>query len=228
MTWLTHILIAIALLPAEDMKGIHAGFYHQIIEQNSVDSARGEIFIAFPSLVHIHITSPVNQIMRLTSDQMIIYYPDSREGFVYNNASPLNTTWLMTIGTGKAESIFEGMKLKLLTHYSRGDSEIWMWERPRNKKSPLLRIKMLKINDLLRTIIFFNENGETLAVNRYNNYEMIADTFYLPTHIESITHTQQGTSREIVDLTDPEALPVLPQNVIDFTIPPDARVKTYE
>ncbi len=228
MSSVLQIITMLALLPAQDMKGIQAGFFHILDDGRSIDSASGEIFIVFPSLTHIHITRPVNQIMRISTDEMIIYYPDTKEAFVYENPSPLSTAWLLNLGKGTIENTFEGMKLKLLNQYTIANQQISIWEKPKKKKEPLLRIKVIKEDGLLKQLVFFNENGETLAVNKYENYEQIADTFYIPTHIESITHTSDGVSRELIKLKSPRALERIPEGIIDFTIPPDAKTQTYD
>ena len=228
MTNIIQLITMLALLPAGDMNAIQSGFFHILDDGRSADTARGEIYIVFPALTHIHITQPVNQIMRISTDEMIIYYPDTKEAFVYKNPSPISTSWLTNLGKGAIENTFEGIGLKSLNKYSIADKEVSFWEKPKKKKEPLLRIRVIKENGLLSKLVFFNEDGETLAVNNYGDYKQIADTFYLPTHIENVTNTTTGKSREIIILSSPEALSRAPAEIIDFKIPPDAHINTYE
>lgn len=214
-------------MPASDMRAVHAGFFHKTMENGTADSVSGEIYIAFPSRTYIHISDPIEQIMVLTSDRMMIYYPKSKKGFDYLDGSPLSTSWLMALGKGTIGDILKDYEIERISSSNRGDTSISVWQPKENKKKRKLQIRVFEYDNLLRKLVFTNDN-DTLATNYYDDYVEIAEDFYFPTKIESINNSNGEQYRETIRFDNPEALVRPPAKIIDFHFPPDAKVKTYE
>ena len=217
----------VALMPASDMRAFHAGFFHKTLENGNADSVSGEIYIAFPNRTYIQISEPIEQIMVLKSDEMMIYYPESNKGFDYLNVSPLSTSWLLALGKGTIDDILEDYKLEKIESNRYGDTSISLWQLRGNKNKPKLKIKVFEYDNRLQKLVLIKDK-DTLATNYYKNYIEIAKNFYFPTKIESIANSKDGQFREIIRFDSPEALIRPPAEIIDFHFPPDAKVKKYE
>ena len=221
------LLFVISSLYSQQIKGIHAQFERKIIEDTSIDSISGEIYIAFPNLVYIRISNPLDQIMVLTEDEMKIYYPNRNVGFRYISSSLLSTGWLVALCRGRLDDLLPRLNLKLFETKTHGETTVTIWKPIKRKSRKKFAIEVHKSGGLVRKIVTMAKK-DTLAINIYKKYELVSKNFYFPILIVNDTYSGKAITREIIKLSNPEVLERIPQDIVDFQFPPDARIKIYK
>jgi len=208
------------------IKTISVEFTREYSESNTKEIIKGKIYYRAPSKTVIKIENPIVQWMILEGKEMIIYYPDDKKAFrIISTWNPFSMPFFQAfVGVVKEDYGLTELGYTLANYETNDNSLISHWNPPKNLSKFLGEfILEFKDNKIIR-VELRNAKGKTLSKSLYKNHILYGAT-YFPLEIFTIKYLKSGSTFERIVYRNPQFNSSLPQEVIDFKIPADIKVK---
>lgn len=196
--------------------------------ENKKETIKGNIYYQGLNRVVLKVTEPVLQWMILEGNTMLIYYPNERKAFRFISKNPFSLPFFQAfIGVLRGDFGLSEAGFKLARKEVRKDTLLTLWEPPKQAK----RILGTTIVGLVENRLAFAEvqdaKGERLIRTTYSNHFQYGVSF-LPLEIISVRYQKRDSIIEKVIYAVPQFNVTLPQEVTNFKIPEDIKIKGVE
>lgn len=210
-------------------RSLVVGFTRTITKENTIDVVKGNLYFRGPTWIIIKVIEPINQWLVYKDSIMHIYYPDERKAFRFNYKTSFSLPFYQTFILAGIEDEFGLSKagFKLVRHDIKADTLLSYWESPKNLKKMLDIVIIGLIKDKLVKIEILDKKGKKKAKTTYNNY-FYYNKYVLPLEINSIVYHKNDSVVEKVIYTNPQFDVALPQEIVNFEIPNDVKIKEIE
>lgn len=199
-----------------------------ITEGRTAEVVKGKLFYQEPKRIVIKVTDPINQWMVLEDNKMLIYYPNEQKAFRFSSKPPFSLPIFQAfVGSIKNDLGLSGAGFKLVRHEVIGDTLLTYWAPPDKIKKIMGNTTVGQIKDVFSFIEVHNAKGEKLAKTTFNNHLKYNDT-YFPMEITSISYQEKDSIIEKVTYSNPQFNVPLPQNITNFTLPTNVKIKEVE
>lgn len=208
------------------IKTISVEFTREYSEDNTKEIIKGKIHYQSPSKTVIKIMDPINQWMILEDKEMLIYYPDDKKAFrIISSQNPFSMPFFQAfIGVVKEDYGLTELGYTMANYETNDNSLISHWNPPKNLSKFLGKIILeFKDNKIIRMELK-NTDGKTIIKSLYKNHIFHGAT-YFPLEISTTTYLNASFTFEKIVYRHLQFNSSLPQDIVDFKIPEDIKVK---
>lgn len=216
-------------LLAGTMPPFSARFERVIIEDSTVDTARGRICFVAPWRIYYLVDYPLDQQLSVVKNTMTIYYPEQNNGFVIQTRSRLENP--LSQQSVLAEDLTQAMPrlgFGLAGQTVSNDTNYAVWRPKRPGTNPLARVVFGRCrgNHVFTQVI--RKDDRPLSETWFSDYITI-DTFALPTRIEHHRFAEDGSRTEdVMTYTMVDTSTGFIDSLGSLRVPPDAEMKRME
>lgn len=226
------LVVLFVLLPlcpvrvcGQTAENISVEFTRTITRNSSHETVKGYMYYQAPDKVMIKVVDPVKQWLVYQGMSMLIYYPDENRAFKFTSENPFEVPFFQAFASVVREDFgLSEAGFTLFQNEMRGDTLVTYWKPPQQTKEVLGNTITGLAKDKLVFVEVQDTKGKALITTTYRNHFKFGETFF-PLEVESVRHQESDSVVEKMVYSHPQFDVALPQEVIDFKIPPDAEVR---
>ena len=212
------------------IKTLSASFQREEIENDRLLKTEGTIFFSIPDRVWIVVKKPVNQIIKIDSTFMLIYYPANNLAFKINSKNSFSSSFISPfIASLRSDYGLSDLNYQMKKFEMVLDTLITEWHPHEQDKKKLgtTIIKMVS-NKINQVIILDTSNKNSLQKFVFKNYILINNIHWVPNSVTTFKNVSKNQFFDKVELKNIYIDAALPDSIIGFTIPPNATIKEYK
>lgn len=217
-------------LSAQTINTIAVGFTKTTEKGSSKEVVKGNLYYLTSKDIVLKVVEPVTQWIVFKERTMLIYYPDEKTAFQFKSKNPFFLpSSQMFIGTVQKDIglLLSGIGFNLVRNEVKQDMLLTYWEPPQSSKKILGNIVIGLNNNMLALIKIYNPKGELVSEITYRNY-FKHGVWSFPMEVISVQHRKGGYITEKVIFSNPKFNAELPEEVINFNLPVNIKVKEIE
>ena len=203
-------------------------FERKVVQGDSEDIVKGISYYQAPQKLFIDVQEPINQIMIIENDVMLIYYPVEKKAFRIKARGPIPMPFIQTIlSFMKDDYGLTEMGYTLDKHETKDNTLYTYWKPPRDLKKHLGKFVLGTTKGVLVYAEARTSKDKPAVKSFYSKHtELSGRPFPLKAHSE----IYNGSNRvdEYVTYSDVKLNVSLPDNVVNFKLPDTIPVKEVE
>lgn len=201
-------------------------FMREYTQNGEKETVSGMVYCQPPDKIFLRVTSPVNQWMVFEGKVTTIYYPADTQAFIITSRFSSYPPFVQGfLGAAEKDYGLSGLGYTLRDYEVQGDTLLSYWVPPK-ALSRFMGETILKIRD---DKIIHTESksarGKTLRRSANKNHALWNGTYFPMEIVTTEYYSATDSTLEKVVFSDPNFNPALPEEVVNFQIPPDAKVK---
>lgn len=200
------------------------GQFSRTVDENSLtDSTQGEFYYVGSSKMYIEVNHPIHQIMTFSNRTMVLYYPESKQAFLFKTSNPMILPLVPGLKAAiRADYGLKEMGLRLEDQKIRGDTLISYWAHPKGRDK-LGQYKVVEVKDRLQQTEFEIPDLTIRNITTFTDYIEVSGMIF-PSHIISDISNAEGFVIEKVTLKNLKVDLKIPDHVRKFSIPKDVKI----
>lgn len=203
---------------------LHSQFVRAYQESGRVDTLRGAFYYLGPNHVYFDIVAPLRQIMVIQDREMTIYYPEHNRGFIIEAKNPVTLPMVPGIMAAVRQDYgLTALGYEIDDQAVQGDTLVTTWRHPQGGDL-LGAFRLGRVDDRLTYAIYSPSEVGAEVKTVFEDYRSVG-TLQVPTFIRTDNRSLRGTAWERLRLISPTINPPVPDAVLHFQIPSDARVE---
>lgn len=209
------------LAPLLVLATFSATFERKVIEHYSQEITRGTVYYQAPGKVVVEVTDPVNQVMVVKDNSMIIYYPNDRKAFRIKTEHSIPLPFIQGIISMMQEDYgLTGQGFMLVRHEVIRDTLYTSWDPPGKNKKFLGGFILGKIEEKIVYAEAKTPTGKIAAKSFYHDHIRWGGKF-IPLKVLSEVYNPSGSlqQQETVIYSNVNFNPVIPDHIVNFKIP---------
>jgi len=186
------------------------------------------LYYQAPDKALVRVQYPINQIMMLTANQLIIYYPDSNKAFRIRSTKTISLPFAQIFGSvAKEDYGLSDLGYQLAKHKLKHDTLFTYWDPPGKARNLLGNTVLAEVGEKLVYVEAQSPKGGVISKSFFRNHlesdgilfpgEVLTEVYY-----DSITSTEYTTYKNVQINVD------LPNWVSEFMIPDSCDVEEIE
>ncbi|MCX7821266.1 MAG: hypothetical protein N2258_06285 [Brevinematales bacterium] len=214
------------LLHAGEVKTAEVPFKKTVkIDQKQTEIVEGIIYFTGGENILIKVYKPLNQLVIITKFTNIFYYPDENSGIAIIYSRPVISQMKMQFDLFSRDDMgLSEAGYKVEKSYKTNDMLMSLWTPPDKYKKQLGNVELgLRKNRIVLNKMY-SPDGKLLLTAEYDDFEKINDLTF-PKRIKTTTFQNNIVREEEVIYTNPKVNIKLPQEIINFKIPENAKIK---
>lgn len=223
---ITTLFIVRLHLHSQIIQTIFAEFSREYKSENGKEIVEGKIYyLTQMEKLVIKVNHPVKQIMTIKGNETILYYPDTRKAFRITSQIPNSMPFFqLFIGVIKEDYGLTDLGYTFANYKRKGNKLISHWNPPKNLSRFLGEIVLEYVDNKLVYVESKNFKGKIISKAFYKNHISFGSN-YFPLEISVTKNTKLHSSVEKIVYKNIKFNSSLPQNIINFKLPPDVKVK---
>lgn len=210
--------------PVETGPVLYSQFVRAYQESGRVDTLRGAFYYLGPNHVYFDVVAPLRQIMVIQDREMTIYYPDHNRGFIIEAKNPVTLPMVPGIMAAVRQDYgLTALGYEIEGQAVEGDTLVTTWRHPQGGDL-LGSFRLARVDDRLAYAVYSPSEVGAAVKTVFEDYQSVG-TLQVPTFIRTDNQSLRGTAWERLRLIDPTINPPIPDAVLHFQIPSDARVE---
>jgi outer membrane lipoprotein-sorting protein len=222
------MLLVFPVISVITFNTLSLNFERQVIENNSNEITKGTIYYESDKNTIIDVNYPLHQIMIISKNIMIIYYPEQKKAFRFITKNPLPPIFVHSILMSLKDDFgLTEMDFKLSDNEIRNDTLYTYWDPPEIAKKILGKYIIGIENDKLVYVEIKNSKNKVIAKSYYSNHIPIGEKFIaLKIYSESFNNSQ--IFKEYISYSDVKFNIKFPDYISNFKIPEEISIKDIE
>jgi len=211
---------------AEGLNPLTVGFAREYTQNGEKEIASGTVYCQPPDKIFLRVTYPVNQWMLFEDRVTTIYYPADTQAFIITSRFSSYPPFVQGfLGAAEKDYGLSDLGYTLRDYNVQGDTLLSYWVPPK-ALSRFLGETILKINDnKIVHIESMSARGKTLRKSVNKNHALWNGSYFPMEILTTEYYSKMDSTQERVIFSDPDFDPALPQEVLNFQIPPETKVK---
>lgn len=223
---LLNVITAVAL----SLNTLSAGFERAISESNKKDVTRGSIYYQAESRTIMKIDFPINQILIFSKNNLQVYYPEKKSAIILKSESPFPVPFFYNfLGVLKEDFGLSNIGYRLTRHEIKDNILYTHWvlssEGKKNTKNHYFILGTKK--NMIVSTESRNSKGELSSKTEFKNHIQF-NNYFFPTEILSKYYHKTGTSKERVTFSNIRFNGKIPDAILNFQVPSDAKVEEIQ
>lgn len=204
---------------------ISVEFEREYTNKNKKECLKGQLFYKAPSRIIVRIKNPVNQWIIYEKNEMTIYYPDENRAFHFISQFPLSLPFFQPlINVTKEDFGLSDLGYTLEKYERKGANLFSIWIPPKNASKFLGEFSLEYQDNKLIFSEIKNAKGKIISKSFYKNHIRYG-YYFLPMEISITYYSNSQPCSELVKFINPHFNSTFPQEVMDFKIPENTKVK---
>lgn len=205
-----------------------ADFQRECSDGPGTERISGIVYYQGPEKVLVQVQRPVNQIMVVTGNRLIIYYPDDNRAFRITSRGPVSLPFAQIFTSiAKEDYGLSDLGYVLANSEFRGDTLFTYWHPPVRAKNLLGESVLGEVYEKLVYVETRGPKGQLMSRSRLSEH-LDLQGLYFPGEVLTEVHADFGISTERTVYENVELNVDLPEWVTGFSIPDSADVKEIE
>jgi outer membrane lipoprotein-sorting protein len=214
-------------------KTFTAEFQRETIENNELLSTKGSIFFYLPYNVLIDVNEPLNQIMKIDSNLMLIYYPEENKATKIKSNEPLTLPIISPFFSATKNDFGLSLIGYSIKDYNMiSDTLITKWINPNIDDEKSLYFIIKSFNNSISEVAVYKSNSnkiiKRMIFNSYVSYVTINNEISFPQELVIYDNEDSEQIVETITLKNIKIDIQLPDSVINFKIPSNAEVEEVQ
>lgn len=203
-------------------------FERKVAQGDSTEIIRGVAHYQSPQKLFIEVKHPINQIMIIDGETMLIYYPLEKKAIRYKTKTQIPIPFVQTIiSIVKDDYGLTEMGYTLKKRKTEDNTVYTYWDPPRELKKHLGSFILGITNERLVYVEAKNPRGKTIAKSSYKKHIEIMGKF-IPMEIHTDIYDETKIKAEDVLYSNVKLNIPLPDDVVKFKLPENISVKDVE
>jgi len=189
---------------------------------------KGKIFFKAPDKVVCTVSYPINQLIIVEGNSLIIYYPEEKKALKIRSQNPFSPPllqWLMM--AIKRDYGLSELGYKLEKYKRIGDTLFIYWAPPEHLEKSY---GMIKIAEIEGRFIYFESHTPKgkLSTKAIFRKHIKFENSFLPSEIHQEFYSESDTVRETVSFKNIQFNIVIPDSILNFKIPNNIPIEEIE
>ncbi len=205
-------------------------FFRKIVRENEkeIDKVEGILYFTGEERIFVRVTKPINQIVVFAKFTNIFYYPDEKSAVIITYSKPNILPMKMQFDIFARDDMGLGEAgYKLENSYKSNNILVGVWVPPEKYKRELGKVE---IGHGKKNILFnrvFSPKGELLIVTEFIEFTEVKGR-KIPLHIKTTSFYDKKKREEEMIYSLPKIDIKIADEILNFEIPSDAKIKTVE
>lgn len=220
---------AISQTTERNFTTLQADFRTNDLEDSKAEECKGSVFISADQHMWIRVVEPLIQYMNISQNEMKIYYPDQNTAFIIRSLNSFSYLFITPFITALRKDYYlADLKYVLQSFYSKNDTLISTWIPPNELKEKLLSFTIYSCNDRIQEVVTNDFKGRANKTILFSDYELVDSLFWFPFSVSIVQTNGDALIKKHTYLSNVAVDAALPDSIIGFKIPENAKVKEYE
>jgi hypothetical protein len=201
------------------------GFKRNLKYKETEEIIEGLLYYQFPEEVLVSVEKPIIQLIYFEDNEIFIYYPEDSLVFKFVSPYPVSFSFFQTfLNVMKEDFGVCSRGYSLLSHEIRKDTLITYWKPPVDLSETISSLKLVFVENRIISSELKKTNGEFLLETSYSRHFNYGE-YYFPLEINSALFLDKDTIFEKISYKSPVFNDSLPEEVVNFKIPPGVRIE---
>lgn len=211
------------------IKSIISSYERKIERNDKFEITSGKIYFISPASMYIITKEPENQWMKIDSNQMVIYYPDSKKVFKINAQNnfelPFLPTFLLTL---RKDYGLSELGFNVTNYGTKNDTIETYWKSKKEIAGGIQHAVIKTISKLIKSVEITTQDSKSYSRIVFDDYINCLNNYWFPMQFQIHKSTPRLVYHETVSLKEAQFNVTIPDSIINFKIPDDAEVKVTE
>lgn len=209
---------------SDRMRTLKVDFFRIQVSVTGTDTVQGTIYYWHPNKIFIDISFPLRQIIKVNSNEFLVYYPKTKEAVsIETNVSNSLPFFYSFLGAVRKDFDLENQGFSLLRVKTIKDTIISTWELSPSRKEITYFAIIKELGGRVSEARLEQENGKLVSEATFSKYLNFNEIEY-PTEIITFTHSSMNMF-EMVRFSNLLVEIPFPDSINNFSLPPDVYLK---
>jgi hypothetical protein len=201
------------------------GFKRNLKHKETEEIIEGLLYYQFPEKVLVSVKNPIVQLIYFEDNEIFIYYPEDSLAFKFVSPYPVSFSFFQTfLNVMKEDFGVCGRGYSLLNNEIKKDTLITYWKPPVDLSETIGNLKLVFVENRIISSELKKTNGEFLLETFYSQHFNYGE-YYFPLEINSVLFADKDTLFEKISYKNPVFNDSLPEEVVNFKIPPGIKIE---
>jgi outer membrane lipoprotein-sorting protein len=204
----------------QGIKTLVVDFEKSRIEGCREETAAGTIYYDASGNLTIATHSPLDQIMVLSGNELLIYYPEEKKAQRLAQTTLFPFPFFQSfLGVVKEDYGLTELGYRLISHETRGDTLVTLWQPVKQVRQKLGDLTLSHFKTRIVSVEMYAVDGSLSSRAKYEDHVKYG-LWYFPLRIATERYGKTDTVYESVRYSNPQFDIPLPDSVINFNMPP--------